>query len=104
MSYGQNLRAAEDKEKAEKAKRGSTACSLPNSISRPAPAGNNASSGGRLQKLTVQEARSKDGRTELELLQSTQRSLAEADDISTGVLGTLHEQTEQIERIRADSE
>mmetsp|Transcript_71367 Transcript_71367/g.167193 ORF Transcript_71367/g.167193 Transcript_71367/m.167193 type:complete len:239 (-) Transcript_71367:121-837(-) len=48
--------------------------------------------------------KSSDGRTEAELLASTVRSLADADDTSTRVLTTLHEQTEQLHRIKADAD
>jgi hypothetical protein len=51
-----------------------------------------------------QEARSKDGRTEVDLLRETRRSLAEADILATSTMGTLDGQTEQIHRINADAE
>lgn len=50
------------------------------------------------------QARASDGRTEAELLQSTRRALAEADEISTHTLGTLHGQTEQLHRIQTDAD
>eukprot|EP00438_Fugacium_kawagutii_P011523 Skav230131 [mRNA] locus=scaffold1301:36198:36818:+ [translate_table: standard] len=46
----------------------------------------------------------KDQRTEAELLASTVRSLAEADETTNRVLTTLHGQTEQLHRIKADSD
>eukprot|EP00933_Yihiella_yeosuensis_P034842 TRINITY_DN28328_c0_g1_i1.p1 TRINITY_DN28328_c0_g1~~TRINITY_DN28328_c0_g1_i1.p1 ORF type:complete len:234 (+),score=55.77 TRINITY_DN28328_c0_g1_i1:49-750(+) len=49
-------------------------------------------------------ARSTDGRTEAELLQSTVRSLAEATDTSDRVLTTLNGQTEQLHKIKEDSD
>ncbi|CAJ1377689.1 unnamed protein product [Effrenium voratum] len=48
--------------------------------------------------------KSSDGRTEAELLASTVRSLADADDTSNRVLSTLHGQTEQLNRIKADAD
>jgi len=45
-----------------------------------------------------------DNRTEAELLASTRRTLAEADEVSLRTLGTLHGQTEQLERIQDDTE
>jgi len=72
--------------------------------SSAASAGTRDTSGGKLRNLTMQEPRSRDGRTELELLQATTRSLAETDEIANGALGTLNHQTEQIERIKGDTE
>lgn len=46
----------------------------------------------------------KDTRTEAELLASTVKSLAEADDTTDRVLTTLHGQTEQLHRIKADAD
>ena len=46
----------------------------------------------------------KDARTEAELLASTVKSLAEADDTTDRVLTTLHGQTEQLHRIKADAD
>lgn len=46
----------------------------------------------------------KDNRSEAELLASTVRSLAEADETTNRVLTTLHGQTEQLHRIKADSD
>lgn len=69
----------------------------------PAPAGPSGGSAAQLLD-TRQEPRSRNGRTEGELLQSTMKSLAEATEISTRTLGTLNQQTEQIERIKADAE
>ena len=43
-------------------------------------------------------------KTEKELLASTVRSLAEAEDTTDRVLTTLHGQTEQLHRIQADAE
>lgn len=45
-----------------------------------------------------------DRRTEAELLASTRKTLAEADEISTRTLGTLNGQTQQLERIQDDTE
>lgn len=53
---------------------------------------------------TAETLRAPDKRTEAELLASTRRSLAQADNISTHTLGTLNEQTEQLRRIQADAE
>mmetsp|Transcript_55365 Transcript_55365/g.121525 ORF Transcript_55365/g.121525 Transcript_55365/m.121525 type:complete len:231 (-) Transcript_55365:56-748(-) len=49
-------------------------------------------------------AKSTDVRSEAELLASTRRSLAEADEISNRTLGTLNHQTEQLHRIQADTD
>ena len=46
----------------------------------------------------------KDSRTEAELLASTVKSLAQAEDTTDRVLTTLHGQTEQLERIKADAD
>jgi hypothetical protein len=48
--------------------------------------------------------RSRDGRTELELLRDTQRSLAEADTIANSTVDRLDGQTEQLHRIEGDSD
>eukprot|EP00930_Biecheleria_cincta_P079047 TRINITY_DN66709_c0_g1_i1.p1 TRINITY_DN66709_c0_g1~~TRINITY_DN66709_c0_g1_i1.p1 ORF type:complete len:248 (+),score=50.89 TRINITY_DN66709_c0_g1_i1:68-745(+) len=48
-------------------------------------------------------AKKADGRTEAELLASTLRSLAEADESSNRVLTTLNEQTEQLHKIQDDT-
>jgi len=53
------------------------------------------------QAATV--ARSSDCRTEAELLASTVRSLAQADESSNRVLTTLNEQTEQLHNIQDDT-
>lgn len=58
------------------------------------------SRGGVLQ----QEARSRDGRTEVDLLRDVQRSLGEADQIAGGTLDKLDSQTEQLEKIQVDAE
>ncbi|CAE8599240.1 unnamed protein product, partial [Polarella glacialis] len=49
------------------------------------------------------QSRATDGRTEAELLASTVRSLAEADETSNRVLSTLDGQTEQLQRVQADA-
>lgn len=51
-----------------------------------------------------QQARAKDGRTELELLRDTRRTLAETDTIASSTCVALDGQTEQIERIQNDAE
>lgn len=50
-----------------------------------------------------QEVRSKEGRTEKELLQNTLKTLTETDEISTKTLDTLGHQDEQIQRIKEDT-
>lgn len=66
-------------------------------------AGGSAPSSGRAGLQQQEEARSRDGRTEMELLQATRRSLAEADSIANNTMTTLDGQTEQLERIQRDT-
>merc|ERR1719401_2008401 len=50
----------------------------------------------------LQQVRSRDGRTEREILQDTCRTLAQTDECATRTLGELHNQTEQLDKIAGD--
>merc|ERR1719272_925732 len=96
MSYSQG--AGQTAEKKGLFGRKSAAAAVPEPELVPAPVAARPAGSG-LQ----QEARSRDGRTEMDLLRDTKRSLAEADTIANSTMGQLNSQTEQLEKVEADA-
>jgi len=94
MSYSQGAGQTADK----KGLFGRKSAAVPEPELVPAPVAARPAGSG-LQ----QEARSRDGRTEMDLLRDTKRSLAEADTIANSTMGQLNSQTEQLEKVEADA-